>query len=126
VWPSARYPYVQAAIDFLVDPFGFEATTLTLGEIEGHYAHVELRWPEGSGGIMIGSTDNPDGYRDQIGAGTTWLYVVTQDPDALFVKSTVAGAEIIEAATDEEYGNRTFTVKDPWGHAWVFGTYPGA
>jgi len=74
VWPSARYPYVQAAIDFLVDPFGFEATTLTLGEIEGHYAHVELRWPEGSGGIMIGSTDNTDGYRDQMDAGTTWLH----------------------------------------------------
>jgi uncharacterized glyoxalase superfamily protein PhnB len=117
VWPSQRYPDPQAAIDFLVGVFGFEATELVpTGEAGHHYAHVELRWPHGSGGVMIGSSDQPvEG----------WLYVVTPDPDALYERAKAADLEITREMEDTEYGNRTFSVRDPWSVQWSFGTYQG-
>jgi uncharacterized glyoxalase superfamily protein PhnB len=125
VWPSSRYPDVGAAIDFLVGAFGFQPSALIPGATDGHYAHVELRWPEGSGGLMLGSLDQAEGYRSHIGGGTEWHYVVTTDPDALLARATAGGAVVVEDIHDEDYGNRTFCVTDPWGHFWTFGTYSG-
>jgi uncharacterized glyoxalase superfamily protein PhnB len=111
------YPDPQAAIDFLVATFGFEPTALIPGAEPGVYAEIELRWPHGSGGIIIRTWDRPAPY---------WLYVVTPDPDALYEGVKAAGLEITREIEDTEYGSRTFTVIDPWSVGWTFGTYPGS
>ena len=54
------------------------------------------------------------------------IYVVTDEPDALFARSTAAGAEVVQGLRDEDYGSRGFTVRDPEGNTWSFGTYRGA
>ena len=51
--------------------------------------------------------------------------VVCDDPDALFTRATAAGAEVIQGLTDEDYGSRGFSVRDPEGNIWSFGTYLG-
>jgi len=117
IWPSVPYPDPQAAIDFLVQTFGFEPTALIPGPMPGSYAEIELRWPHGSGGVIVHELDNP---------GPTWLYVVTPEPDALYERAKAAGLEITREIEDTEYGSRTFTVKDPWSVTWSFGTYPGS
>jgi uncharacterized glyoxalase superfamily protein PhnB len=51
---------------------------------------------------------------------TVGLYVEVEDADAVFEKARAAGAEILEEPTDEEYGHRRFTARDPEGHHWFF------
>jgi uncharacterized glyoxalase superfamily protein PhnB len=34
-------------------------------------------------------------------------------------------ADVIRPLADTDYGSREFTVRDPEGNLWSFGTYPG-
>jgi uncharacterized glyoxalase superfamily protein PhnB len=120
VWPCLSYTDERAAIRFLVEVFGFEETLVVPGKQEGKIVHAELRWPEG-GGIMLGSGEGEFGVKP----GTASLYVVTDHPDALFEQVTAAGAEVVRGLRDEDYGSRGFTVRDPEGTLWSFGTYRG-
>jgi uncharacterized glyoxalase superfamily protein PhnB len=52
--------------------------------------------------------------------------VVTDEPDALFARAEAAGARVVRGLTDEDYGSRGFTLRDPEGVYWSFGTYAGA
>jgi uncharacterized glyoxalase superfamily protein PhnB len=117
IWPGVAYPDPQAAIDFLVETFGFEPTALIPGDSPGSYAEIELRWPHGSGGVILHKSDTPE---------RAWLYVVAPDPDALYERAKAAGLEIVREIEDTEYGSRTFSVVDPWSVRWSFGTYPGS
>lgn len=51
---------------------------------------------------------------------------VSDEPDALFARATAAGARVVRGLADEDYGSRGFTVRDPEGNPWSFGTYRGA
>lgn len=57
--------------------------------------------------------------------GNDSVYVVCDEPDALFARATAAGAEVVRGLKDEDYGSRGFTVRDPEGNLWSFGTYRG-
>ncbi|WP_181448496.1 VOC family protein [Nonomuraea aridisoli] len=122
VWPCLSYRDARAAIRFLADAFGFvERACYTEGDA---VAHAELAWPSGAGAIMLGSADESNDLDRP--TGSALLYVVTDDPDALLARATAAGAEVVRDLKDEDYGNRTFTVRDPEGNLWSFGTYPGS
>jgi uncharacterized glyoxalase superfamily protein PhnB len=125
VWPILPFADARAAADFLVEAFGFEIRGIYGREGDpGIVEHGELRWPLG-GGIMFGTAgkdDSPFGRRQ---AGNEAVYVVCDDPDALFARATAAGAEVVRGLRDEDYGSRGFTVRDPEGNLWSFGTYAG-
>ena len=75
---------------------------------------------------MLGSAREDD--PSQVGAthpGTFGAYVVTGEPDALYERAKAAGAEIIRAPHDTDYGSRDFAARDPEGNRWSFGTYRG-
>ena len=57
--------------------------------------------------------------------GTFGAYVVVDDPDALHDRAVAAGAEIVQAPHDTDYGSREFQAKDPEGNRWSFGSYRG-
>jgi uncharacterized glyoxalase superfamily protein PhnB len=124
VWPTLHYEDAPAAIRFLVDGLGFEEVAVYPGRTEGTIDHAELRWP-GGGGVMLG-TVRQDSVTAGLPAGTGSVYVVTTEPDALFARAQAAGATIVRGLTDEDYGSRGFTVRDPEGVFWSFGTYAGA
>jgi uncharacterized glyoxalase superfamily protein PhnB len=123
VWPTLRARQARSLIRFLVDAFGFEPTVV-YGEGE-RVDHAELSWPLG-GGIMLGSEKPTDGDLWPLAPGSFGAYVVTDDPDGLFARASAAGAEILAGVHDTDYGSRDFTVRDPEGNRWSFGTYPGA
>lgn len=82
--------------------------------------HAEWVW-SGGGGIMFGSERD-----DAVGssaAGSAACYLVTDDPDALFDAAVAAGASVVRAMVDEDYGGRGGTVQDPEGNSWSFGSY---
>ena len=45
------------------------------------------------------------------------------DPDALFERASATGAEVVQELIDTDYGSRDFSVRDPEGNIWSFGTY---
>jgi uncharacterized glyoxalase superfamily protein PhnB len=123
IWPTLRYDDAHAAIRFLIDAFGFEQVAVY--ENGDLVDHAELRWP-GGGGIMLGSAARSDSSIADLPAGNGSVYIVTDEPDALFKRASAAGATVVMGLRDEDYGSRGFTVRDPEGIYWSFGTYGGA
>lgn len=122
VWPAFRARDARALIRFLVDVLGFEETAV-FGEGD-RVDHAQLDWPEG-GGVMLGSVrDDPDEAWPAT-PGTAASYVVTADPAAVHRRVVAAGATIVRELTSTDYGSREFSVRDPEGNLWSFGTYPG-
>lgn len=123
VWHTLRARDARKLITFLVDAFGFEETVVYGSE--DHVDHAQLSWPLG-GGVMLGST-RPAASQDPwpVSPGSFGAYVVTDDPDAIYVRATAVGAEIIAELHQTEYGSRDFAARDPEGNRWSFGTYRG-
>jgi uncharacterized glyoxalase superfamily protein PhnB len=124
VWPCLRYDDACGGIEFLKKAFGFEDTLVVPGEGDGDVVHAELRWP-GGGGVMLGTTEYREGVHADMQAGSGWIYVVTDEPDALYERAMAAGATEVQGLYDADYGSRGFTVTDPEGNHWSFGTYRG-
>jgi uncharacterized glyoxalase superfamily protein PhnB len=109
-----------ALIDFYVDTFGFLKTAVYADGVQ--VAHAQLDWPEG-GGIMLGS--HKPGAEWSREPGTFGAYVVTDHVDELYAKLQAAGARIRREIADRSYGGREFSVEDPEGNMWSFGSYRG-
>ena len=125
VWPILTYRDARAGIAFLTKAFGFEERAVFARENDPSVVeHAELLWPLG-GGIMLGSAGKDDSAFGTRQPGNDSVYVVCDDPDALFERATKAAAEVVRGLRDEEYGSRGFTVRDPEGNLWSFGTYAG-
>ena len=125
VWPILTYRDARAAAEFLAKAFGFEERAMYASESDpAVIEHAEMRWPLG-GGVMFGTTGKDDGEFGRRTPGNDAVYVVCDDPDALFERATAAGAEVVRGLKDEDYGSRDFIVRDPEGNLWSFGTYRG-
>jgi uncharacterized glyoxalase superfamily protein PhnB len=125
VWPILSYTDARAAIAFLTQAFGFEERAVYARDNDPSVVeHAEMRWPLG-GGVMFGSAGKDDSPFGRRLPGNDSVYVVCDDPDALFERASATGAEVVKGLEDEDYGSRGFTVRDPEGNLWSFGTYPG-
>lgn len=122
VYPSLRYTDPRAAIDWLERAFGFEPAAIHESP-DGTIGHAELRF---GGGVLGLGTEPPQGD-DRFGprAGLGWTYVAVDagEIDALHHRAVAAGAEMVMSLTDTDYGSRDFSVRDPEGNPWSFGTY---
>jgi uncharacterized glyoxalase superfamily protein PhnB len=125
VWPSLTYRDARAALEFLAKAFGFEERAAYARQDDPSIIeHAEMRWGRG-GGIMFGTAGKDDSAYGRRVPGNDAVYVVCHHPDALFERATAAGAEVVRGLKDEDYGSRGFTVRDPEGNLWSFGTYAG-
>lgn len=116
VFPSLHYADAPQAIAWLERTFGAVRHAVYGDGATVH--HAELRF--GNGIVMLGSSR--DGVAATSGNGGG-IYVVVEDPDALFERATAAGAEILRELQDTDYGSREFGVRDVEGNTWHFGTY---
>ncbi len=119
LWHSMRAHDARALIRFLVDALGF--VEVVAHEQDGKVVHAELSWPLG-GGVMLGNVGDLTSVPQP---GTAAAYVVTNDPDTLFERAVKAGATVNDALHDTDYGSRSFSIFDPEGNLWSFGTYRG-
>jgi uncharacterized glyoxalase superfamily protein PhnB len=125
VWPCLSYKDARGAIEFLSKAFGFEERACYARDDDATIVeHAEMRWPLG-GGVMFGTAGKDDSDFGQRVPGNDAVYVVCDDPDGLFARAVEAGAEVVRGLVDEDYGSRGFTVRDPEGNLWSFGTYAG-
>jgi uncharacterized glyoxalase superfamily protein PhnB len=121
VWHSIRCRDSRAEIEFLTGALGFVVAVVY--EEGGKVGHAQLDWPEG-GGVMLGDERPGDPLSQPPGGAAA--YVVTAEPDAVHERAVAAGAEIVRPLEEQEYGSRDFSVRDPEGNIWSFGTYPGS
>lgn len=117
ITPYLLYEDVDAALDFLAKAFGFEEVLRYTGE-EGYVSHAEMRL--GDAAIYLG--DPGDDYRNpkRLGQQTVGIYVLVDDVDAHHERAQAAGAEILQAPADQEYGDRRYDAVDREGHRWYF------
>jgi uncharacterized glyoxalase superfamily protein PhnB len=114
-----RYRDADAALEFLVAAFAFEAEAVHRGDT-GRVEHALVR--AGRSLIMVGEHRGDDGpYARMLGRG--WTYVAVPGVDALFARARAAGAQITMELTDQAHGSRDFSARDLEGNQWNFGTY---
>ena len=124
--PALRYRDAPKMIDWLCRAFGFERHAV-YEDGQGGIAHAQLRW--GGGMLMLGSQrDDVYGRRlaepAEIGGRVTQsLCVIVDDADAHHALAVGAGAVIVDALSDQDYGGRGYSCRDPEGHLWWFGSY---
>ena len=123
IWPCLHARDARALIAFLEAAFGFEPS-LIAGDGD-RVDHAELLWP-GGGGIMLGSAKaNPEPGQWVLTPGTFGAYLVCDDPAALFARAVDHGAIVLEPLATTPYDSLQFSVLDPEGNHWSFGTYTG-
>ena len=124
--PSLRYRDAPAAIDWLCKAFGFEQHLVVPGEA-GTIAHAQLVF--GNGMIMLGSARDDDLGRLQRPLDAPDVpvsesaYVIVSDVDAHHGRAAAAGATVVMAPADQDYGGRLYACRDPEGNLWHFGSY---
>ncbi len=125
--PALRYRNAPAAIDFLCDAFGFERHAVyQSSDTQVDHAQLVL----GNDMIMLGSGSNEGDYAQWVrplsspdAPATQGIYIVIDDCDAHHARAKAAGAKILRAPTNEDYGGRGYTCRDLEGNVWSFGTY---
>lgn len=121
IWPGVAARDPLGLRQWLSD-IGFAEGILVPGHADGEVEHSEMLWPEG-GRVMVHSLGEKDGMVAT--AGIHNLYVVTGDPEAVHERAVALGAPMVRPMKEEDYGSLGFTVTDPEGNYWSFGTYAG-
>jgi uncharacterized glyoxalase superfamily protein PhnB len=118
ITPYLYYRDVDQAMKFLARAFGFRRHGVKMRGRDGKTSHAAMKF--GTGVVMIGRP--PSAYRNpkQLGQATQSLYVKVRDVDKHFSRAKKAGAGILQAPADTEYGQRRYGATDPEGHEWYF------
>jgi uncharacterized glyoxalase superfamily protein PhnB len=119
-YPSVLYRDADAALTWLERTLGFERREDHRDE-QGNVRHAEMSL--GGGIVMFGTAGaGREPFRSLPAAGAI-VYCAVDDVDAVYERARDAGADIPLEPEDTDYGSRDFTVRDPEGNLWAFGTY---
>ncbi len=103
------------AIEFYKKAFG-ATQVMRLEMPDGKVGHAELRI--GDSAIMLGSPCDEMALRNPDEHTSVGLHLYVNDVDAQFKQAVAAGATVVSEPKDQFYGDRSASVKDPFGHLW--------
>lgn len=116
VVPILVYEDVEKAVDWLCATFGFKER-LRAGR-PGHSAtHAQLAIAEGA--VMLGRQGG-EFCPPRPNEVNQYVTVRVEKVDGHFEHAQRCGARILKPPTDMPFGERQYTVEDPWGHRWTF------
>ena len=109
------------AIEFYKKAFG--ATELFRMEHQGQVGHAELKI--GDSPIMLADEQPGMGYVSPktLGGTPVSLMIYVEDVDTIYNQAIKSGGEEVKALQDQFYGDRSGTLKDPFGHVWTVATH---
>jgi uncharacterized glyoxalase superfamily protein PhnB len=120
LFPYLRVRGASDAIAFYQRVFG-ATEKYRLTEPNGRVGHAELDF---GGTVLMLSDEFPEfGIcgPQTIGAVSSSIHLHVDDADALIKRAVEAGAELVRPPVDQFYGERSGTVRDPFGHEWLIG-----
>jgi uncharacterized glyoxalase superfamily protein PhnB len=122
VIPHLLYRDAGAAVDFLKQAFNFGEREIVRGP-EGQVLHAELVCQGNV--LMLGGMEGrgKHGNPRELGGVHSITVCYVEDVDGHCTRARDAGAEIVDEPTDQFYGDRTYTARDPEGHEWAFHTH---
>lgn len=110
----------KAAIDYYGKAFGAKEK-FRLTEPSGRIGHAQLEFD----GITVMLSDEYPEYdiRGPSAASGTpiTIHLHVDDADALIARAVEAGGTVVRPAADQFYGERSGSVRDPFGHVWKIG-----
>jgi len=120
VYAYLRLNDTAAAIDFYSRAFGAKEV-FRLVEPGGRVGHAEVKI--GPTTLMLSDEYPEFGIRGprSIGGTSVSIHIHVSDVDRLFEQAVAAGATVVRPLQDQFYGERSATVRDPFGHEWLLG-----
>jgi PhnB protein len=115
-----RVKNAAKAIEFYKEAFG-ATEKFRLVEPSGRIGHAELRF--GDATLML-SDEYPeyDIHGPQTIGGTSFsIHLHVDNADEAIRRGCAAGAKLIREPKDQFYGERSGTIRDPFGHEWLLG-----
>ena len=120
VYPYLRVHSAAEAIAFYARAFG--ATEIfRLTEPSGRIGHAEIRI--GPATLMLSDEYPEHGIHGprSLGGTSFSIHLHVTDVDEAFKQAVSAGASVVRPLKDQFYGERSGTVRDPFGHEWLLG-----
>ena len=111
-----------SALDFYARAFGAEVV-MKLDMPDGKVAHAEIRI--GDSIVMLSEENAEWGNLSPLALGGSPVHLMIYVPDAdpAFARALAAGAEQVRPVENQFYGDRSGTVKDPYGYQWTLATH---
>ena len=110
-----------AALSFYGEAFGARER-MRMPLPDGRIGHAEI---ELSGNLVWLADEAPElgcpGPQALGGAGAM-VYAYVADVDATSARAVSAGAAVVRPLADQFWGDRTVTLRDPFGHVWTLAT----
>ena len=119
MYPYFRMKDTEAAVRFYKAAFGV-TEKFRLVEPSGRIGHVELAFGPN---ILMLSDEFPEYgiVAPDPSEVRMCIHIHVEDCDALIARAIAAGAVLVRAAADHFYGERSGTVRDPFGYDWSIG-----
>ena len=108
------------AIEFYIAAFG-ATEKFRLVEPGGRIGHAELDF---GGPTLMLSEEFPEHHivgPETLGGVSVTLHLHVDDCDAVIRRAVELGATLVRPPADQFYGERSGTVRDPFGHEWGIG-----
>jgi len=115
VTPYLILPDCAQALDFYRTVLGAEEMLRLPGPGGKGVGHAEIRIGDSIVMLADGSSDHP--------VTRTFLIVYVADCDAVFSKALAGGATVLQPLADKFYGDRSGSVRDPFGQDWAIATH---
>jgi PhnB protein len=109
------------AIEFYKKAFG--ATELFRMAHEGKVGHAEIKI--GDSPIMLADEQPEMGYVSPktLGGTPVSLMIYVEDVDTIYKQAIKTGGQEVKPLQDQFYGDRSGTLKEPFGHVWTVATH---
>jgi PhnB protein len=108
-----------ALLEFANQAFGAEETFRAVGSAGGLHGEIRI----GDSMVMMGG--GIPGREFKGSPNVTAIHLYVKDTDAVYEQALKAGATSIDEPKDQEYGERSASVKDPAGNHWYVATHKG-
>ncbi|NWH07148.1 MAG: VOC family protein [Alphaproteobacteria bacterium] len=120
VFPYLRAQNAERAIAFYAEAFGAKEK-FRLTEPGGRIGHVELLF--GDATVMLSDPFPEFGIHalSPDGPSSFVIHLHVDDADTVIANALKAGAKLVRAPQDHFYGERSGTVRDPFGYDWLIG-----
>lgn len=111
-----------SAIDFYQRAFG-ATEVMRLPGPDGRIGHAEIRI--GDSPIMMADECPQLNHRSPLALGGAGISILLYVPnvDTMVEQAVSAGATVLRPLQNQFYGDRSATLKDPFGHLWTIATH---